>query len=257
MVTTFSTLPDLPEGARAAVVAPARKKVGHSVMPSLLIWTGPPPHPGLGAGLEEVTTLIYGCDFQLFLLPYILLFQDGQDLMIVHTKMKGGMPTDVTPRSLLSIMNNRGKGEAGGKLGLARQDATLVDGNSREKVAGRGRARKWRWCEHKRPHTRQQHAQAANKREGTMPRYLEEPPAGSAGANPQVWQEKQCREQKPSKKRKVVQGTSASLDQTPALAAGLLRQCRDALAESKTSLGREKWPAKGILPLVSIKQGGI
>jgi len=31
----------------------------------------------------------------------------------------------------------------------------------------------------------------------------------------------------------------------------------DALVESKTSLGREKRPAKRILPLVSIKQGGI
>lgn len=173
-------------------------------MPSLLIWTGPPP--GLGAGLEEVTTLIYGCEFQLFLLPYILLFQDGQDLMIMHTKMKGGMPTDVTPRSLLSIMNNREKGKAGGKLGLARQDPTLVDGNSREKVAGRGRARKWCWREHKWPHTRQQHAQAANKREGAMPRCLEKPPAGSAGANPQVSQEKTMQRTKTKQEKKGCAG---------------------------------------------------
>lgn len=61
--------------------------VGHGVMPSLLIWTG------LGAGPEEVTTLVCGCSFQLFLLPYIPLFQNGQDLMITHTKMQGGYVT--------------------------------------------------------------------------------------------------------------------------------------------------------------------
>lgn len=39
-----------------------------------------------------VTTFIYSCGFQLFLLPYILLFQNRQILMTPHTKVQGGMP---------------------------------------------------------------------------------------------------------------------------------------------------------------------
>lgn len=40
---------------------------------------------------------IYSCGFQLFLLPYISLFQDGQDLMIPHTNVQGGYAPHVTP----------------------------------------------------------------------------------------------------------------------------------------------------------------
>lgn len=69
--------------------------------------------------------------------------------------------------------------------------------------------------------------------------------------------EKQRREPKPSKKREVVQGTSASPDQTPALAAGLLRRHWESSRREQNLSGKGKAPAKGILPLVSIKQGGI
>lgn len=64
-------------------------------------------------------------------------------------------------------------------------------------------------------------------------------------------EEKQWGETKPSKKKEVVQGTSASPDQTPALTAGWLWQhwgC--SRGESKTSLGREEHSAKDILCLV-------
>lgn len=57
---------------------------GTRMMPSLLIWTGLPPASELAGGGHHA--LIYGCGFQLFLLPYIQLFQDGQDPIIMHTK---------------------------------------------------------------------------------------------------------------------------------------------------------------------------
>lgn len=50
------------------------------------------PQTWPGGGQEFIS----GCGFQLFL-PYILLYQDGQDLVIMHTKMNGGMPAYVTP----------------------------------------------------------------------------------------------------------------------------------------------------------------
>lgn len=210
-------------------------------MPSLLIWTGP---PGLGAGLEKVTTLNCGCGFQLFFfLPYIPLFRDGQDLMIMHTKVQGGDCPPCHPQSLLSIMTNRGEGKAGGKLGLAGQAATLADGNSREKAAGRGEARRWRWCECKQPRTGQEHAQAA------MPQGLEKSPVsqqGLLGQTRRFGEEKQCREPKPSKKREVVQGTSASPDQTPALTAGLLRWHWGCSCGEQNLSGEGKAAGKGL-----------
>lgn len=196
------------------------------------------------------STVVVASSF-FFFLPYTPLFWDGQDLMIMHTKVQGGDCPPCHPQSLLSIMTNRGEGKAGGKPGLAGQAATLVDGNSREKVAGRGGARRWRWCERKRPRTGQEHAQAANKRVAATPQGLEKPPGsqqGLLGQTRRFGEEKQCREPKPSKKREVLQGTSASPDQTPALAAGLLRWHWGCSHGEQNLSGEGKAPGKGHPP---------
>lgn len=75
--------------------------------------------------------LICGCGFLLFLLPYIQPLQAGQDLIIMHTKLKG---RDACPCHIFAIHHEQQReGKAGRKSGLAGQDATLAGGNSRER----------------------------------------------------------------------------------------------------------------------------
>ena len=179
--------------------------VGHGVMPSLLIWTGPPPpRPRSWPGGSHHTHLwLWLPAFSSSLYPAFPGWTGPDD----HAhKDEGGDARRCHPQSLLSIVNNRGEGKAGGKPGLAGQDATLVDGNRREKVAGRGGTRRWCWYEHKQPHTRQEHTQAATERVATMPWGLVKTPVGSAGANPQVSQEKTTRRIKTKQEKRGCAG---------------------------------------------------
>jgi len=161
-------LPDLPEGARADVVASALASARPLVEAEAGATTAAPAPRGFcmaASALDIRMACVGGTQgdaipadqtgspqaselAQRRSLPYILLFQDGQDPMIMHRKMKGGNACRYHPQSLLSIMNYGGEGTAGGKLGLAGQGAALADRNSREKVAGRGSARRWWWHEH-------------------------------------------------------------------------------------------------------------
>lgn len=69
------------------------------------------------------------------------------------------------------------------------------------------------------------------------------------GQTQRFCEENQRGEPKPSKKREVVQGTSSSPDQTLVLMSACSSSTGDALTK-----GREKHPAKGFLPSVSVRR---
>lgn len=120
--------------------------------------------------------------FWLFLLSYIQLLQAGQDLIITHTKLKGEGCLPMSPLIFAIHHEQQRGGEGWRKVRFGSAGCRLHGWEH----AGRGKVRRWCWCEHKCTHSGQQHAQDTNKMEIVMPQGRQELPAGSDRANPQV-----------------------------------------------------------------------
>lgn len=90
-----------------------------------------------------------------------------------------------------------------------------------------------------------------------MPQGLEKPPEGFARTKPQVLRGKTTQRTKTKvRKERLCRGHLPALTKRQLLLPACSGGTGDALGEQNLS-GKGKAPAKGILPLVSVKQGGI
>lgn len=222
---------------------------GTRVMPSLLVWTGLPPASELAGGGHHAP--IYACRFQLFLLPYIQLFQDGQDLIIMHTKMKWEMCPMSSPVFAIH-REERGRLEKS-RIWLARvqpwwrgtEGRRQQGEGEREDAVGTSTNRS----------TPGRNTLGLQRRRGGC-NVLESGKARLWDRSTGFARKTNVENQNEARKERLCRGHLPALTKRQLLFPACSGSTGDDLAESNTSLGRERHPGKGILPSISIKQGG-